>query len=102
MNTATATEIEVEPHEPHWITRIAFPILVLLFVISQVSMGIAAYHQNYWAAVPLVFVTSHLMHGMLIGFHEATHGLLRDNRVLNEIDGIIIGTLSLMSFSLYR
>src|SRR5678816_4905392 len=42
------------------------------------------------------------MHSMLIGFHEASHGLLRKSRILNEIDGIIIGTLSLMSFSLYR
>ncbi|MFX9552013.1 fatty acid desaturase, partial [Acinetobacter baumannii] len=44
----------------------------------------------------------HLMHGMLIGFHEASHGLLRKNRTLNEIDGVIIGIFSLMSFSLYR
>jgi len=102
MNTATANEIEVDPHEPHWITQIAFPILVLLFVISQVSMGFAIYHHNYWVAVPLVLVTSHLMHGMLIGFHEATHGLLRKSRLLNELDGLIIGTFSLMSFSLYR
>ena len=42
------------------------------------------------------------MHGMLIGFHEASHGLLRKTRRLNEIDGIIIGIFSLMSFSLYR
>jgi fatty acid desaturase len=102
MNAAMPKEVDVDPHEPHWITRIAFPILVLLFAISQVSMGFAIYHHNYWIVVPLVFVTSHLMHGMLIGFHEATHGLLRDSRTLNEIDGLIIGTLSLMSFSLYR
>ena len=55
MNAAPTNEIEVEPHEPHWITRIAFPILVLLFAISQVSMGIAVYHHRYWVAVPLVF-----------------------------------------------
>jgi fatty acid desaturase len=102
MNPAPSTEIDVDPHEPHWITRIAFPILVLLLVASQVSLGVAVYHHLYWVAVPLVVVTSHLMHGMLIGFHEATHGLLRQNRTLNEIDGVIIGTLSLMSFSLYR
>ena len=42
------------------------------------------------------------MHAMLIGFHEASHGLLRKTRRLNEIDGIIIGIFSLMSFSLYR
>ncbi|PYL14570.1 MAG: fatty acid desaturase [Verrucomicrobia bacterium] len=42
------------------------------------------------------------MHGMLIGLHEASHGLLRKSRRLNEFDGVVIGTLSLMSFSLYR
>jgi fatty acid desaturase len=42
------------------------------------------------------------MHGMLIAFHEATHGLLRKNRRLNEIDGVIIGVMSFMSFNLYR
>ena len=71
-------------------------------MISQLALGFAIYRENYWCAVPLVLVTSHLMHAMLIGFHEATHGLLRKSRLLNEIDGTIIGTLSLMSFSLYR
>jgi fatty acid desaturase len=42
------------------------------------------------------------MHGTLIGLHEAAHGLLRKNRRFNEFDGVVIGTLSLMSFSLYR
>ena len=50
----------------------------------------------------LVLVSSHFMHGMLIGFHEASHGLLRKSRLLNEIDGVLIGVLSFMSFSLYR
>jgi len=45
---------------------------------------------------------SHLMHGVLIGFHEASHGLLRTNRRFNEFDGVLIGLLSCMSFSLYR
>ena len=52
--------------------------------------------------MPLVLVVSHLMHGTLIGLHEAAHGLLRKNRRFNEFDGIIIGMFSLMSFSLYR
>jgi fatty acid desaturase len=49
----------------------------------------------------MLFV-SHVMHGMLIAFHEASHGLLRKNRRLNEIDGIIIGAMSFTSFNLYR
>ena len=92
----------IETHEPHWLSRAAFQVLALMFAGTQVALGFAVYHENYWLAVPLVLVASHLMHAMLIGFHEATHGLLRKNRLLNEIDGMIIGTLSLMSFSLYR
>ena len=42
------------------------------------------------------------MHGALIGFHEASHGHLRKSRFLNEADGLIIGTFSFMSFTLYR
>ena len=83
MNPTPATESTIEPHEPHWFSRAAFPVLNVLFFITQVSLGFAVYHGNYWLAVPLALVSSHLMHGMLIGFHEATHGLLRKNRVLN-------------------
>jgi fatty acid desaturase len=102
MNATPAIETTVEPHTPHWLGRSAFPMLVLLFFLTQVSMGFAVYWANYWFAAPLVLVSSHLMHSMLIGFHEASHGLLRKNRLLNEVDGIIIGIFSLMSFSLYR
>ena len=98
----TTADTSIEPHEPHWISRAAFPLLVILFAISQTSLAVAVFHHNYWLALPLALVSSHLMHSMLIGFHEASHGLLRKSRLLNEIDGIIIGTLSLMSFSLYR
>jgi fatty acid desaturase len=100
--TTETTEASVEPHDPHWLNRVAFPILVGLFFLTQASLGFAVYHANYWLAAPLVLVSSHLMHGMLIGFHEASHGLLRKSRLLNEIDGIIIGIFSLTSFSLYR
>jgi len=103
MNVTPSVEIEQqEPHEPHWLGKAAFPIINGLFFLTQGLLAWAVYHRNYWFAVPLVFVSSHLMHGMLIGFHEATHGLLRKNRVLNEIDGVLIGAFSFMSFSLYR
>ncbi len=77
-------------------------MVALMFGVTQVALGFAVYRGNYWLAVPLVLVSSHLMHAILIGFHEASHGLLRKNRVFNEIEGMIIGTLSWMSFSLYR
>jgi fatty acid desaturase len=102
MTQTPNAEHEVEPHEPHWGSRVAFPILGALLFITQVALVFALHRSNFWLAVPLVLISSHLMHGMLIGFHEATHGLLRKNRLLNEMDGLIIGMFSLMSFSLYR
>ena len=101
MNSTTPYST-FEFDEPHWVSRAAFQVLALMLMISQLALGFAVYRENYWLAVPLVLASSHLMHAMLIGFHEATHGLLRKSRLLNEIDGTIIGTLSLMSFSLYR
>src|SRR5215471_8239267 len=102
MNAKLVIETSAEPHEPHWISRAAFQVLIVLFLLSEMSLGYAVYQANYWLAGALVLLSSHLMHGTLIGFHEASHGLLRKSRLLNEIDGLIIGIFSLMSFSLYR
>ncbi len=86
----------------HWVSRAAFPLISAAMILSQVALGFAVFHGWYWLAVPLVLVTSHFMHGLLIGFHEASHGLLRKNKLLNEIDGVLAGVLSFMSFTLYR
>ncbi|MEO7167516.1 MAG: fatty acid desaturase [Spartobacteria bacterium] len=91
-----------ELHEPHWVVRGAFQLLVFALVGAEALLAFTVYHGWIWAAVLLLIVASHLMHGTLIGLHEAAHGLLRKNRRFNEFDGIVIGTLSLMSFSLYR
>ena len=102
MKPTPAPGTAFAPHAPHWISRAAFPVLTALFFLTQVSLGFAVYRANSWLAALLVLISSHLMHSMLIGFHEASHGLLRKSRLLNEIDGIIIGIISLTSFSLYR
>ena len=102
MNTTPSTDNLVEPPPPHWVSRAAFPILAAIFFLNQAALGTSLYLGYFWLSVPLVLTASHLMHGMLIGFHEASHGLLRKNRLLNDIDGVIIGVFSLMSFSLYR
>ena len=92
----------IERHESHWISKLAFSVLTLIFFITEAALGFAVYRGVYWLAVLLVLLTSHVMHGMLIGLHEASHGLLRKNRLWNEIDGIIIGVFGFMSFSLFR
>ena len=101
MNAAMNEDFS-QMHEPHWVLRGAFQLLVFGLVLVEVMLALAVQRELIWLAVPLVLVLSHLMHGILIGLHEAAHGLLRKNRRFNEFDGIVMATLSLMSFSLYR
>ncbi len=96
------TNIPSEPHEPHWISGAAFFIVVQATVVAEALLWWAVFHQWYWLAVMLVPIIGHLFHGQLIGFHEASHGLLRKKRRWNEIDGVLLGTFSFVSFSLYR
>jgi fatty acid desaturase len=55
-----------------------------------------------WLIIPLVLVSSHFMHAMLIAFHEAAHGNLRESKWHNEFDGQVVGMISLTPFTLYR
>jgi fatty acid desaturase len=70
--------------------------------LSEVALGVAVSVGWFWLAVPLVLLSAHFMHGILVGFHEASHGLLRKSRRLNEFDGVLIGIFSFLPFSLYR
>src|SRR5712671_5406019 len=84
MNAAAIAEDFSEMHEPHWVLRSAFQLLVLGLVFTEVMLALTVHRGLIWLAVPLVLVASHLMHGALIGLHEAAHGLLRKNRGFNE------------------
>ncbi len=93
----------VEPHEPHWISRSAFQLVVILLALAEAStFMVLRSGVSLWWAVPPMLIAAHLMHGSAIGFHEATHGMLRKNRAFNEFDGVLLGVFSFMSFSLYR
>lgn len=86
----------------HWVSRAAFPLVSAALFVTQLALGFAYHNGLIWLCIPLVFLVSHFMHGMLVGFHEASHGHLRKSKFLNEADGLIIGTMSFMSFTLYR
>ncbi len=89
--------------EPHWVSRQAFQIVIIMALLAEITMFLILWNGlSLWYAVPVMLVISHLMHGAAVGFHEASHGLLRRNRTFNEFDGVLIGVLSFMSFSLYR
>lgn len=97
-----AEEFSEPAEEVHWFVREAFQMLVIGLVLTEAALGYAVYRGWIWLAILLALVASHLMHGTLIGLHEASHGLLRKNRRFNDFDGTLIGVLSLMSFTLYR
>lgn len=109
MSISPNQEKENEPilagdeHVPtHWVSRAAFPLIMVVLLVTQIALGFAVYHGWFWLAALLVLPVSHFMHGALIAFHEASHGMLRKSRFLNDLDGVLIGTLSFMSFTLYR
>src|SRR5215212_11824844 len=99
-----APEIETRPalREEHPISSVDFQALVFLLAFSEIAIWASVRAGWLWLTLPLVLVAAHLMHGLLIGFHEASHGLLRKSRRLNEFDGVLIGIFSLLPFSLYR
>lgn len=103
MNPMQIAENASASDEPHWVSRSAFQIVIILFLVTQIALAaVLQSGASVWLAVPLVLLASHLMHGAAVGFHEASHGLLRRNRRLNEFDGVLVGVFSFMSFSLYR
>jgi len=90
-------------NEPHWVSRQAFQIVIFMTLFAEIAMFLILKNEvSLWWAAPVALVIGHLMHGAAVGFHEASHGLLRRNRKFNEFDGVLIGLFSFMSFSLYR
>ncbi|CAN5220337.1 hypothetical protein BH23VER1_BH23VER1_14900 [soil metagenome] len=100
--TAVAAASTPDEAGPHWASRSAFSFIAVAHYFCQMAILVSLYYERYWLVVPLALVCSHFMHGLLIGFHEASHGCLKKNRRFNEIEGLVIGTMSFMSFTLYR
>ena len=94
--------LDGEHGHTHWVSRVAFPLIGAALLVFQSTLGYAVFHGWFWLAVPLMLLVSHCMHGALIGFHEASHGNLRKNRIINDLDGMLIGVTSFMSLTLYR
>jgi fatty acid desaturase len=99
-----ATEMDKDSglRDEHPISSVDFQALVFLLAFSEIAIWATVWAGWLWLTVPLVLVAAHLMHGLLIGFHEASHGLLRKSRRLNEFDGVLIGIFSFLPFNLYR
>ncbi len=72
-------------------------------LLSLIPFNIWCWHAGLWPLMLLSWaLMAHLGHSKLIMFHEAAHGILAPSRLRNEWPGIVIGTLALVPFSLYR
>ena len=99
--TATAEPVP-QLDEEHSVSSVTFQSLVISIALTEAAIWATVWKGWIWLTIPLVLVAAHIMHGILIGFHEASHGLLRKSRGLNEFDGVLIGIFSFLPFSLYR
>src|SRR3954447_756533 len=99
-----ATDVETSPalDDEHSVSSVTFQTLVISLALTETAIGLTVWAGWIWLTIPLVLLAAHFMHGLLIGFHEASHGLLRKSRRLNEFDGVLIGIFSFLPFSLYR
>ncbi len=43
MNATATTSPTIEPHEPHWVTKAAFPVVMTIFYLTQIALGLAVY-----------------------------------------------------------
>ena len=102
VNIPTEAKSTPDLHDDHEVSCVAFQSLVFSLGLTELAIGAAVWKGWIWLTIPLVLVAAHLMHGLLIGYHEASHGLLRKSRRLNEFDGVLIGMFSFLPFSLYR
>src|SRR5262245_61416620 len=91
-----------EAHRPRWSGLWTWLFLAGLFLAIEGVLLAAVVRETLWLAVVAVLVVAHLMHGQLIAFHEAAHGLLCPTQSYNDGVGFLIGMLSFTSLSLYR
>lgn len=73
----------------------------LYFILAGLSIWLYRL-QLYWPILLVWAVQSHLGHMNLIAFHEASHYILHPQRLLNEANGILVGTFILTPLSSYR
>ena len=67
------------------------------------AVTLFAWENGYWPLVLIGWlVQAHIGHTSLLAFHEASHYTLHPNRRLNELQGIILGSVILTPLSAYR
>ncbi|MFG0305689.1 MAG: fatty acid desaturase family protein [Phycisphaerales bacterium JB040] len=89
-----------DPHhhpQHHWLA------LNALMHLGAIAGAIWLWPTPYWpAVVPCWIVAAWMNHAALTMLHEAAHASLWKSKPLNELHGVLIGTLALIPLSVYR
>src|SRR6267142_727082 len=67
-------------HEPHWVLRSAFQLLVLGLVFTEVMLALTVHGGLIWLAVPLVLVASLMSFSLYRVVHQTHHAYLATER----------------------
>ena len=98
----TRKEILQRLHHKSSRTLFESVISVGLF-FGLLAVTLFAWANGYW---PLVLISwllqAHIGHTNLLAFHEASHYTLHPNRRVNELQGVILGSVILTPLSAYR
>ena len=88
---------------PHAVWGACVPLVHAGLIAGTAAAFLLLAHPAKWILiVPLIGLTAWMNHVALTQLHEAAHGALAKNRVLNELQGVVIGTLALTPLSIYR
>jgi fatty acid desaturase len=92
----------VQAHKARWQTFIIWIILFGALVLAEGLLAWSVMAGHVLLTVAAMALVAHILHGHLMAFHEAAHGVLCPNRVVNESVGCFIGILHFNSLSLFR
>jgi fatty acid desaturase len=109
-NPETAADFKARLHAMHhigwWGTWIWLGFLIAILALEGLLVAFLLRGPTSFGdialVVLLVLTIAHLMHSHLIALHEAAHGLLCPIAGINDAIGKLLGSLSFMSFELYR
>lgn len=77
--------------------------LATLFHVACMVAAVYTWNAGWWPLTILCWaVCAHVGHSKLIAFHEASHGTLNPRWLVNEFQGVMLGTTILVPLSVYR
>lgn len=75
---------------------------ILLFIAIWAAAGYTALHAPLLVKLPCYFIIGATIQGLVILMHEAVHGIMFRNRILNRWIGFLCGVPAFLSVSAYR